>query len=174
MRSRWSLLLIAALVVLPGAVASSFQGQGGQGQVGRGGNPPPPRARSITLGDVTAFDTRDNVTTVSAGPDQLRVIFYRDDLFRLWLGPDGQFTDAQPNAADAQMVVWKGAPIAVASRDAGDYYRLESAAVVLRVYKRPLRFALFDKTNTTVIWQEAKPLTYGPSTIQTLKRGETE
>ncbi len=45
---------------------------------------------------------------------------------------------------------------------------------MLRVYKRPLRFAMFDKTNTTVIWQETKPLTYGPSTVQTLKRGDNE
>ena len=33
---------------------------------------------------------------------------------------------------------------------------------------------MFDKANTTVIWQETKPLTYGPSTIQTLKRGDNE
>jgi hypothetical protein len=155
------LLVIAAVGRQPAATAA-LQG-GGQ-----------PRGRSVTLGDLTAFDVKDNVATVSAGADQLRVIFYRDDLFRIWLGPDGQFTDAQPNTADAQMVVWTGAPIAVASRDAGDYYRMSTPAVVLRVYKRPLRFALFDKTNTSVIWQETKPLTYGPSTVQTLKRGETE
>ena len=168
-RARTALALVAAA----GLCATTLAGSPLQGQ-GRGGGAAPPRARSITLGDVTAFETKDNVTTVSAGPDQIRIIFYRDDLFRLWLGPDGQFTEAQPNAADAQMVVWKGAPIAVTSRDAGDYYRVESAAVVLRVYKRPLRFAMFDKANTTVIWQETKPLTYGPSTIQTLKRGDNE
>jgi hypothetical protein len=167
-RVRRALTLVAAA----GLCATTIAGSPLQGQ-GRGGAAPP-RARSITLGDVTAFDTKDNVTTVSAGPDQIRVIFYRDDLFRLWLGPDGQFTEAQPNAADAQMVVWKRAPIAVTSRDAGDYYRLDTAAIVLRVYKRPLRFAMFDKANTTVIWQETKPLTYGPSTIQTLKRGDNE
>ena len=169
MRARTAL----ALVATAGLCATTIAGSPLQGQ-GRGGGAAPPRARSITLGDVTAFEAKDNVTTVSAGPDQIRILFYRDDLFRLWLGPDGQFTEAQPNAADAQMVVWKGAPIAVTSRDAGDYYRVESAAVVLRVYKRPLRFAMFDKANTTVIWQETKPLTYGPSTIQTLKRGDNE
>ena len=71
-------------------------------------------------------------------------------------------------------VVLSSAPISVASRDAGDYYRIESQSVVLRVYKRPLRFALFDKANASVIWQETKPLTYGPSTVQTLKRGDNE
>ena len=144
-------------------------------QAGRGrGNPGAPRGRSITLGDVTAFDVKDNVATVSAGADQVRLIFYRNDIVRIWLGPDGQFTEAQPNAADAQIVVYRGAPIAFTWRDAGDYYRVASPAVVLRVYKRPLRFAMFDKTNSTVIWQETKPITYGPSTVQTLRRGDNE
>jgi alpha-glucosidase len=145
---------------------------GVEGQRGRGAGPP--RGRSVTLGDVTGFDTADNIVTVSAGPDQVRVIFYRDDLFRLWLGPDGNFTEAQPNPDDAQMVVDRGTPMAVASRDAGDYYRIDSPAVTLRVYKRPLRFALFDHDNASVIWQETRPLTYGPSTVQTLRRGDTE
>src|SRR5579864_6315530 len=143
-------------------------------QAQRGGGPPAPRPRSITLGDLTAFDVKENVATANAGPDAVRIIFYRDDLFRLWLGPDGQFTDAQPSASDAQMVVWSGAPIAVAARDAGDYYRMATPSLVLRVYKKPLHFALFDKTNTTVIWQETRALTYGPSTVQTLKRGDSE
>lgn len=168
-------------VSLPGVKADTSSGQpapnaidndqgGGRG----GGRGQTPRARSVTLGDVTAFEAADNVTTVSAGADQVRVIFYRDDIFRLWLGPDGVFTAAQPNPDDAQMVVFDGPPVRVDTRDAGDYYRIESASLVLRVYKRPLRFAMFDKTNTRVIWQETKPLTYGPSTVQTLRRGDNE
>jgi hypothetical protein len=159
--------LVVALLATGVTAAVAPQGQ-------RGGAAAAPRGRSITLGDLTAFDVKENVATASAGQDQVRIIFYRDDLFRLWLGPDGQFTEAQPNAADAQMVVWTGSPVAFTSRDAGEYYRLATPAVVLRVYKRPLRFALFDKTNTTVVWQETKPLTYGPSTVQTLKRGDDE
>jgi alpha-glucosidase len=168
LRWRFPIAALLALAIIGVPRASSDRAQGDR----QGGAAP--RARSVTLGDLTAFDVKDQVATVSAGADQIRVVFYRPDLFRLWLGPNGEFTEAQPNPADASMVVWTGAPIAVASRDAGDYYRLESAAVVLRVYKRPLRFALFDKTNTTVIWQETKPLTYGPSSIQTLRRGDNE
>jgi hypothetical protein len=166
---RTTIVLTLSLLtgVLPGARTP-------QGQAGRGGGAQAPRPRSITLGDVTAFDMKDNIATVSAGQDQVRVVFYKDDIVRLWLGPDGQFTDAQPTATDAQIIVYNEAPIPFTSRDAGDYYRVESQAVVLRVYKRPLRFAMFDKMNTTVIWQETKPITYGPSTVQTLKRGDNE
>ena len=160
----------AALVVLvlTATLVVSAQRQGG---------PPAPRPRSITLGDVTAFDVKDNVITVSAGPDQMRIIYYADDIFRLWLGPDGNFTGAQPKPEDAQIVIGKFAGttgMTVKTRDAGEYYRVDSASSVLRVYKRPLKFALFDKTNSSVIWQETKPITYGPSTIQTLRRGDNE
>ena len=130
--------------------------------------------RSVTLGSVTKFDVKDGVFTIEAGKDVVRVMFYRNDLFRIWLGPEGKFSDAQPNAADAQMVVYQGAPQNVAWSETPEYYRIDSGAVVLRVNKKPLRFALFDKDNTKVIWQESKPLTYGAATVQTLKRGETE
>ena len=133
-----------------------------------------PRGRSVTLGDLTAFDVKDNVFALAAGPDQVRIIFYRDDLFRIWVGPDGTFTDYPVNAEDAPIVVYKGSPIAVIWRDAGEYYKLESKECVLRVYKKPLRFALFNKDNTSIIWQESRPLSYGPSTVQTLRRGENE
>jgi alpha-glucosidase len=175
---RPALIVTVALVLLAGALARTAPPPAadplGTAQGGGRGGAQAPRGRTVTLGDLTAFEVTDNVATVSAGADQVRVIFYRDDIFRLWLGPDGQFTEAQPAADDAQMVVMTSAPIAVTSRDAGDYYRIDSSSVVLRVYKRPLRFALFDKANATVIWQETKPLSYGPSTVQTLKRGDNE
>jgi alpha-glucosidase (family GH31 glycosyl hydrolase) len=145
-----------------------------QGQQGAGTRQTPPRGRSITLGDITNFEVKDNIFNIAAGPDQVRVMYYRDDIFRIWVGPDGKFTEAQPVAEDAQIVVYKGAPVAAPWRDAGEYYRLDSKECVLRIYKRPLRFALFDKDNAAVVWQETRALTYGPSTIQTLRRGESE
>jgi alpha-glucosidase (family GH31 glycosyl hydrolase) len=154
----------------------AWQGQAApaQGQQGAGARPVPARGRSITLGEVTNFEVKDDVFNIAAGTDRVRVIFYRDDIFRIWVGPDGSFTEAQPAAEDAQIVIFKGAPISVSWRDAGQYYRLESKECVLRVNKRPLQFALFDKDNAVVIWQETRPLTYGPATIQTLGRGENE
>jgi len=155
-------LVIAALLVTAQLSNAQAPAQG----------PPqaPPRGRSITLGDVISADMKDNVFTIGAGQDLLRVIFYRDDVFRIWVGPDSTFTEAQPSPDDAQMVVFKGPAMQVAWRDAGDYYRLDSKECVLRVYKKPLRFALFDKDNVAVVWQESRPLSYGPSSVQTLRR----
>ena len=140
----------------------------------QGGQQTAPRGRTVTLGDVTSFDVKDHVFTIAAGQDVVRLMFYRDDIFRIWLGPDGQFTEAQPDPNDAQMVVFAGAPIAVSWRDAGDYYRVQTRECVLRVYKKPLRFALFDRDNATVVWQETRPISYGPTSTQTLRRGDTE
>jgi len=170
------LTLVAAQLCWTQAGEQAGQGQAAppQGQQGAGARQVPPRGRSVTLGDVTDFEAKDNIFTIAAGPDQVRVMFYRDDIFRIWVGPDGTFTDAQPAPEDAQIVVYKGPAIPVVWKDSGEYYRLESKECVLRVYKRPLRFALFDKDNVVVIWQETRPLSYGPSTVQTLRRGESE
>ena len=150
--TRRPLLLAAGIagIALQAALVATLSAQGGRA----GGAPAAPRGRSITLGDVTSFDVKDTAFTIAAGADQVRVIWYRDNLFRIWLGPDGEFTEAQPLPDDAQMVVYHGARMAMPWRDAGEYYRIESKESVLRVYKRPLRFALFDKDNATVIWQE--------------------
>ncbi len=165
----------AALCALQfGGIRAADQAPPAATQQGAGQKPAPPRGRSITLGDLTRFETVDGGFLISADPDQVRVTFLRDDIFRIWVGPDGKFTEAQPTPGDAQIVAYTGAPIPVTSRDAGDYFRIESKACVLRVYKKPLRFALYDKDNAVLVWRETRPLTYGPSTVQTLQRGEAE
>jgi hypothetical protein len=164
-----AVLALTGITCLVLAARTSTQGQraGGAAQAA-------PRGRSVTLGDLTGFDVKENVFAIAAGQDQVRLTFYRDDIFRIWLGPDGQFTEAQPSPDDAQIVVFKGPAIAVPWRDAGEYYRIATKTNVLRIYKRPLRFALFDANNASVIWQETKPITYGPSSVQTLRRGDNE
>jgi alpha-glucosidase len=190
MRRRTGLVIVAIVVALQLGLAQAAR-QAAQGQAPpaapaapqgqSGAKPAPPRGRSVMLGEVTGVEWKDNVFTVTAGQDQVRVAFYRDDVFRIWLGPDGVFTEAQPAPGDAQIVVFKGAPIAVAWRDAGDYYRLESRECVLRIYKKSpdprnagLKFALFDKDNAVAVWQETRSLTFGPSSVQTLRRAENE
>jgi hypothetical protein len=37
--------------------------------------PAAPRGRTVTLGDLTAFELKDNVFQVAAGPDLIRIIF---------------------------------------------------------------------------------------------------
>ncbi|MFA6876682.1 MAG: TIM-barrel domain-containing protein, partial [Parabacteroides sp.] len=45
---------------------------------------------------------------------------------------------------------------------------------VVRVYKKPIRFAMYDKTNKSVMFEESEPLTFGLKTSQVLRRSADE
>jgi|SRR5699024_2588753 len=76
---------------------------------------------------------------------KVRVKFYKDDMFRNWLAQDG------------------------------DFYRVDTNDVTLRIYKKPLRFALYGSENKALVLKETKGLSWkGEETKQTLTRGETE
>jgi len=130
--------------------------------------------REVTLGELTAVEEKDHVYTLSAGADRIRVQFLREDIFRIQLGPDGHFSDPSKKSEDTPMVVQPGIPIPVTLADTGEYWKLSSRECVLRIYKKPLRFALFDRQNAVLVWKEERSLTYGPETYQRLTRGETE
>ena len=44
-------------------------------------------------GPVTGFDVQGNTVSIEALPARLQVVFHADDLFRIWMAPDGKFTD---------------------------------------------------------------------------------
>ena len=49
---------------------------------------------STQLGNITAFNEVDNVFEIQTSDGALtKVIFYRPDIFRIWVGPDGILTD---------------------------------------------------------------------------------
>ena len=52
----------------------------------------PARAAATTLGDITGFAADKATYTLSAGAAKVRVVFLKDDVFRLWMAPDGNFT----------------------------------------------------------------------------------
>ena len=47
-----------------------------------------PAAGDTTLGDITGFSADQATYTVTAGTAKVRVVFLKDDVFRLWLAPD--------------------------------------------------------------------------------------
>lgn len=133
---------------------------------------------TTTVGAVTGFTADGNTYHISAGAVQIRVIFYDDDVFRIWLAPNGEFTDpanADNSGPDTDIVVKRDySPPQTQSSDEGEYYRISTAHVTLRVYKDPLRFALHD-ADGTLVWEEETGLTWSKNgTVQTLRRGENE
>jgi len=128
-------------------------------------------AKESYLGNITAFKADKNEFDIGAGLSKVKVIFYSDDIFRIWLAPDGEFTNPAGNDIVEDYSTTNPAVLAT---DKGAYYQLKSKACVLRVYKSPLRFALYDVTNTHQVWAESKPISFGAKTTQTMARKSDE
>jgi alpha-glucosidase len=122
-------------------------------------------AKATYLGNVTGFKADKNEFDLTAGISKAKVIFYADDIFRIWLAPDGEFT--KPAGNDIVEDYSTNDPT-VTVTDKGAYYLLKSKACVLRVYKSPMRFALYDITNKHQVWAESKPISFGAKTTQTM------
>jgi alpha-glucosidase (family GH31 glycosyl hydrolase) len=126
---------------------------------------------SNMVGNVTNFESDENEYIFTCDQDKVKVIFYKPDMFRIWLGVNGNF----PNPAGNLIVEsLEFPPINSSWSDEGDHYLLESDSAALRAYKQPLRFELYKKDNETLIWKETTGLDYGVRTFQELDRQEDE
>ncbi|MGW8564875.1 TIM-barrel domain-containing protein [Isoptericola sp. NPDC055881] len=145
-----------------------------------------PAVAGTSLADVTALE-RDGDTytfaagTTAGGEARLRVSFLDPGALRVWLAPDGKFTDpandtpSDPAAPAAKIVVGQldgDAATTVTEDDAA--YRITTTQATLTVTKSPLTLALADADGRR-LWAETAPLAWGPSgTTQSLTRGATE
>ncbi|MFD7781497.1 TIM-barrel domain-containing protein [Streptomyces nojiriensis] len=136
--------------------------------------PAAPTGAAATAGDVTGFTRSGNTFTITAsGGAKARVVVARADIFRLWLSPDGSFTD-DPAGTDLAPTTDFG-PVATSWSDAGAYYRITTGSLSIRVNKTPLRFSVFRADDTTPVWQETRPTSWtGGRTTQYLARGADE
>jgi len=128
-------------------------------------------AKESYVGNLTGFKADKNEFDLSAGISKAKVIFYTDDIFRIWLAPDGEFTNPAGNDIVENFAVKNPQVKAI---DKGTYYQLKSKECVLRVYKQPLHFALYDATDTHKVWAETKPISFGAKTSQTMDRQPSE
>lgn len=101
------------------------------------------------------------------------MVVARSDIFRIWLSPDGAFTN-DPAGSDLATTTDFGA-VSPAYSDAGSYYRITTGALSIRVNKSPLQFSVYRADNTTPVWQETQPTSWtGTQTTQYLARGADE
>lgn len=129
-------------------------------------------AAKMNLGNLTKFNKiSNNEYEFVSGYAKVKLIFYRDDIFRVWLAPDGEYTNPAGNAIVVDYGV-KNPRVSMSNN--GDYYKFSTPKCVVRVYKNPIRFAMYDKNNKTALYEEAEPLSYGLKTSQTLRRSGDE
>ncbi|MFK0218247.1 TIM-barrel domain-containing protein [Streptomyces vinaceus] len=127
-----------------------------------------------TAGNATGLTRSGNTFTVStSGGAKARVVIARADIFRLWLSPDGAFTN-DPAGSDLAPTTDFG-PVDVSFTDAGGYYRITTGALNIRVNKTPLQFSVYRADNATLVWQETQPTSWtATQTTQYLARGAEE
>jgi len=128
-------------------------------------------SKACDLGDITNFKENKNEYLISCNKAQLKLQILRNDIFRILLAYDGEFT----NPAGKDIIIYTpNTPVDCKWNDQGDYYLMKTPSMAIRAYKKPLRFALYRGDNSTLVWEEIKGITYGKQTVQYLKRGKDE
>lgn len=129
-------------------------------------------AAKMNLGNLTKFNKISNTEyEFVSGYAKVKLMFYRDDIFRIWLAPDGEYTNP---AANSIVVDYGVKNPKVSMSNAGEYYKFSTPQCVVRVYKHPIRFAMYDKSNKSVLFEEAEPISFGLKTTQNLRRSADE
>ena len=105
----------------------------------------------------------------------LRVSLLRPDLLRIQAGAGGVLAPTEDKAA--AIVVGRYDEGAVEHRfvDAGDHLLIQTAALSLRIDKKPLRFTLYRAGDDAPLWQETQPIDIGDKrSVQTLSSSKAE
>lgn len=129
-------------------------------------------SQACELGNITSFKQESGKEySISCHNAQLKVQFLRNDLFRIWMAYDGIFT----NPAGKDLIInTPEQDVKSTLSDNADYYMITTSEAALRIYKKPLRFALYRGDNATPVWEETRGITYGKQTVQYIKRGDKE
>ena len=129
---------------------------------------------SAELGNIVSFEENNNEFLIETKDGaHTKVIFYRDDIFRIWVSPDRSFNDLA-GSEQTPIVIYNDKPIKTDYKDKDEYYQIETESCFLRVYKNPCKFSLFEKDNTTLLFEEVTAITYGDSTFQSIKKNEND
>ncbi|MFE1382536.1 TIM-barrel domain-containing protein [Streptomyces sp. NPDC058740] len=116
-------------------------------------------AAAATAGDATGVSQTGNTFTVSTSTAaKARIQVARQDIFRIWLSPNGGFTDDP--AGNALAIDTDFGAVTTSVTDAGTYYRIATPALNIRVNKSPLRFSVYRSDNATLVWAETQPISW--------------
>ena len=128
-------------------------------------------SKAYELGIVTGFRNMGNKFVFDCNHAKVEVDFCRDDIFRIQMSYNGEFTNPAGNDIIINPL---NENVNVKFTKEGGYYLMATSKVALRAYLHPLRFAMYKPDNKTLVWEEKKSLTYGKETVQYLARGANE
>jgi alpha-glucosidase (family GH31 glycosyl hydrolase) len=128
-------------------------------------------SEACKIGAITGITKNGNEVELNCNFTKFKIQFLRNDIFRIWMAYNGEFTNPAGNDIAIHAPIHQPE---VNMENRGDYYLINTDSIALRVYKNPLRFALYKTGNTALIWEETQGITYGKQTVQYLKRGDNE
>ena len=122
------------------------------------------------LGNVTKWEKLANGIELQSGVTKLKVLFYKDDIFRILLSPDGNYTNPAGNDIVIDDKVYD---LSLKITEDNNKIYLTSAAGKLEIQKNPILFSLYNNEGKN-LWTEVVPLAFGAKTIQQLKYNNDE
>ncbi|MCT6698753.1 TIM-barrel domain-containing protein [Rheinheimera sp. 4Y26] len=127
------------------------------------------------VGNLTSIRASNNQLDITTDQQVLlQIQLLQDDLFRLQAGLNGKLSEPGNKAA---AIVLPQTPTQVEFQlsDKGDYQLLQTEKFALRIYAKPLKFALYQADNQQLIMQELQPLELGKEqSFQTLSTDPAE
>ncbi len=107
-------------------------------------------------------------TLKTANGIDLKIIFYRPDVFRILAAPDGKFEDPKNDPEKAQIVIGNSLEkTKVKVKESEEEITFATKLLTLRMKKIDCRFELLSADGNR-IWKEIRPLQFGETTTQTL------
>ena len=126
----------------------------------------------IAVDSIEQIEQENNTVLITCKVSKVKVIFYKPDMVRIWMDPTSNFNDPTNGAIIAKKD-FEAVDIKVS--DGGDYYKIQSEKCVIRAYKNPFTFAMYDFRDKTAVWEEEFSLQYSEkSAKQSLKTKEDE
>ncbi|MGI8950795.1 MAG: TIM-barrel domain-containing protein [Chitinophagaceae bacterium] len=122
------------------------------------------------LGNLSSWKKIADGVELTSGITKLKIVFYNNNIFRIWLAPDGNFTDP----ADSEIVVNQKIihPTLSIKEDAKNIFIISSFCK-LQIQKTPIIFSLFNSSGK-LVFAEKEPLSFGSKTTQKLSRFNDE
>ena len=131
------------------------------------------------VGNLTALQQQTGLLQLSTDTNvAIELQLLKPDLLRIRAGLAGVLTDEGSKAAPI-VIKTDYTQVAYQLKDMGDYQLVSTEAMALRIYKKPLTFALYKADNQTLIVQELQPLELNDSkgsaqSVQTLSTAPDE
>ncbi|WMW81527.1 glycoside hydrolase family 31 protein [Undibacterium cyanobacteriorum] len=138
---------------------------------------PSHEVQAASVGNVRKIENVNGQSQLSITTDKgnlIQISILRSDLFRVWAGSDAKLVDAGDKAAPIVLKQDFG-KVDFTVQEQSDYLLVKTKDMALRIYRQPLRLALYRADNRTMLWQELQALDIGEKrSFQTLSSSADE